>query len=416
MTYVFAGAACVGGDHFNGIVVTADGQLWDYDCMKSNGCLQRRMVAGTVKSAVGYTFSYAVYRRSSEVVVSLSEVKSALTAGTCPTPTPALAVVPTISPGIEKHQVDATGGMPNQGPAAAARAHACNALPDGGIKLASPSTHGKEEAKTQRKRMKLGNLPGKGGSDENVIGGVGVPAESRIGLQRGLALSEVDSQLNLDFLRAATGDRGYKRLKASTFHGDLNSLKTDAFDLAARVLHYQTMTGHPVHGAGRATMFYHKFAGKGTGSACVAPVSPVAKELRFCQIHDRLVQFSTRGPLQEAIVQGRAEIVQSGYIIENVVCKDSRGTSAINYEEVSRYISVNGGTSYSKDRSELGWVRALEKASSGHPAYSWPIEGMVKAKPHPEGLCHVDTHGRLDEGMVVVMLLLTPHGGKFNRR
>ena len=65
-----------------------------------------------------------------------------------------------------------------------------------------------------------------------------------------------------------------------------------------------------------------------------------------------------------------------------------------------------------RDSSELGWVRALEKASSGNATYSWPRDGMVNAKPHPEGLCHVDTHGRLDEGMVVVMLLLTPDGGK----
>jgi hypothetical protein len=39
---------------------------------------------------------------------------------------------------------------------------------------------------------------------------------------------------------------------------------------------------------------------------------------------------------------------------------------------------------------------------------------MVVHEPRPEGLCHVDTRARLDEGMVVVIVLLTPHGG--NRR
>ena len=412
VTYVFAGAACIGGGHFNAIVVTAEGLLWDYDCRLHDGRLQGRTQGATVKAARGYTFSYAVYRLSSEVVVSQAKPIPALTAGTCATPRVAPAVDTTLFAGPVNDHVDVPVVIPDQSRAGAAIGHATNAQPKGETMLASPSPLGRDRAKKARKRSKKEKLPGHAGCGDNVNGGSGAPAHARKRPNKGAALSARDSQQNLDFMRAVTGDCGYTRLMASTFHGDLNSLKKDAFDLAARVLHYQTLTGHPVHGPGRATMFYHKYSGTGTGSACVAPVSPVAKEVRFCQIHDRLLQFATRGPLQDAIVQGVAEIVQSGYLIENVVCKVTRSTSAINHEAVSRYIRVDGETSYMRDRSELGWVRALEKASSGNATYSWPRDGMVNDKPHPGGLCHVDTHGRLDEGMVVVMLLLTPHGGK----
>ena len=224
-------------------------------------------------------------------------------------------------------------------------------------------------------------------------------------------LSKQDSLRSLAFLRYVTGDCGYKRKSASSYDGELESLKKDAFDLAARVLYYQTMTGHPVHGPGRAKMVYHKYAGKGTGGASVAPVSPVAKEIRYSKIHDRMLEFAMRGTLQEFIKLGLAEVVTSGYLIENVKCKGTRCKGPINYEKRTRWTLVDGEKSYRRDRSELGWVMELQKASSGHPTYTWPVEGMVDHESHPEGLCHVDTHGRLDEGLVVVMLLLTPHGG-----
>ena len=328
--YVFAGAACRGGFHFNAIVVTADGVSWDCDCMQNDGCLVVRSEADTVKSRAGYTFSYAVYRRSSEVDVSPVKVGSSLYAVACSTPKPGRMVVPCVSAGTDK------------------------------------------------------------------------PAPG---------LSKPDSLRNLAFMRDVTGDCGYKRIRASSYDGDLESLKKDAFDLAARVLYYQTMTGHPVHGPGRAKMFYHKYAGKGTGSANVAPVSPVANELRYSTIHDRMLDFAMRGTLQESIKLGLAEIVTSGYLIENVKCKDTRCKGPINYEKATRWTLVEGEKSYRRDRSELGWVMDLQMASSGHATYSWPVEGMVDHEPHPEGLCHVDTHARLDEGCVVVMLLLTPHGG-----
>jgi hypothetical protein len=228
----------------------------------------------------------------------------------------------------------------------------------------------------------------------------------------GPGLGKLASQRNLAFLRDVTGDCGYKRLKAASYDGDLASLKKDAFDLAARVLYFQTLTGHPVHGPGRATMFYHKYAGKGTGSASVAPVSPVAKEQRCMEIHDRMLEFAMRGPLQDSINLGVAEIAASGYLIENVECKETRCKGPINYEKMTRWSLVQGEESYRRDRSELGWVRELQEASSGNATYSWPVEGMVDREPHPEGLCHVDTHARLDEGFVVVIILLTPHGGK----
>jgi len=227
----------------------------------------------------------------------------------------------------------------------------------------------------------------------------------------GPGLSKPDSLRNLAFMRDVTGDSGYKRIRASSYDGDLESLKKDAFDLAARVLYYQTMTGHPVHGPGRSKMVYHKYAGKGTGGASVAPVSPVAKEIRYSKIHDRMLEFAMRGTLQEFIKLGLAEVVTSGYLIENVKCKGTRCKGPINYEKRTRWTLVDGEKSYRRDRSELGWVMELQKASSGHPTYTWPVEGMVDHESHPEGFCHVDTHGRLDEGLVVVMLLLTPHGG-----
>ena len=329
--YVFAGAACHGALHFNAIVVTADGVSWDYDCLKNDGCLKVRSEADTVKSAAGYTFSYAVYRLSSEVDVSLAKVGSSAYAVPCSTPKPGRAAGPCLSARKDK--------------------------------------------------------PGPG-------------------------LGKLASQRNLSFLRDVTGDCGYKRLKAASYDGDLASLKKDAFDLAARVLYFQTLTGHPVHGPGRATMFYHKYAGKGTGSASVAPVSPVAKELRYIEIHDRMLEFAMRGTLQDSISLGVAEIAASGYLIENVDCKETRCKGPINYEKMTRWSLVQGEESYRRDRSELGWVRELQEASSGNATYSWPVEGMVDREPHPEGLCHVDTHARLDEGFVVVIILLTPHGGK----
>ena len=328
--YVFAGAACKGGFHFNAIVVTADGVAWDYDCMQDEGRLVVRSEADTVKTRTGYHFSYAVYRRSSEVDVSPVNVGSSACAVACSTPKPGRMFAPCVSAGNEK------------------------------------------------------------------------PAPG---------LSKQDSLRNLAFLRDVTGDCGYKRKSASSYDGELESLKNDAFDLAARVLYYQTMTGHPVHGPGRAKMVYHKYAGKGTGGASVAPVSPVAKEIRYSKIHDRMLEFAMRGTLQEFIKLGLAEVVTSGYLIENVKCKGTRCKGPINYEKRTRWTLVDGEKSYRRDRSELGWVMELQKASSGHPTYTWPVEGMVDHESHPEGLCHVDTHGRLDEGLVVVMLLLTPHGG-----
>jgi hypothetical protein len=328
--YVFAGAACKGGFHFNAIVVTADGVSWDYDCNQNNGCLSVRSEADTVKSAAGYTFSYAVYRLSSEVDVSPVNVGSSLYAVACSTPKPGRMVVPCVSAGNDK------------------------------------------------------------------------PAPG---------LSKLDSVRNLAFMRDVTGDCGYKRVRATSYDGDLESLKKEAFDLAARVLYYQTMTGHPVHGPGRSKMVYHKFAGKGTGGASVASVSPVANELPYSKIHDRMLEFAMRGTLQEFIKLGLAEVVTSGYLIENVKCKDTRCKGPINYEKMSRWTLVEGEKSHRRDLSELGWVMELQKASSGHATYSWPVEGMVDHEPHPEGLCHVDTHAGLDEGFVVVMLLLTPHGG-----
>jgi hypothetical protein len=284
VTHVFAGAACCGKGHFNGIVVAADGLSWDYDSMKNNGCLQRRMQAATVKSAPAHTFSRAVYRRSSEVQVPSATAGVAFNATTCLTP--------------------------------ATRAVADPIASAGSVVL---------------KR------------------GGGGPAPKSTGSERGPALSPEDSRRNLAFMRAVTSDRGHKRTRASSYEGALSALRKDALDLAARVLCFQTLTGHPVHGPGRPTMFYHTCAGKGTGGARVAPVSPVAKDPSFCDVHERLLHFAMRGTLQEYIDQGQAEIVHAGCLIENIKSKETRCKSAINYEDVTCWTRVKGEESHRRD-------------------------------------------------------------------
>ena len=351
VTYVFAGAACYGGTHFNSIVVTGDGVLYDYDCMLCDGRLRIRVPADSVTSKQGYTFTYAVYRLSVEVDVPCKRLKHVPSA---------------TSTSVVK--------CSRKRPAAEPNAVAVGAMPT--LTLGLPSKNW-----TQRRNQ--------------------------------TELSELEALQNLTFLRTVTGERGYRRVSASGYEGDLTSLKEDALELAARVLHFQTLTGHPVHGPRRPTMYYHKFDGVGTGGATVAPVSPVAKESRFCDIHDRLLQFAMRGVLQDSLAGGSSQVVQSGYLIENVKPKETRGLSAFNYETITRWTQVAGEKTYRRDRTDVGWVTKLQEASSGNTAYSWPIEGMVEHSPHPEGLCHVDTHDPLDEGMVVVILLLTPHGGNF---
>ena len=227
---------------------------------------------------------------------------------------------------------------------------------------------------------------------------------------------------NLEFLEAATGRDGYRYGPAPTMEGVAETpLQAKAKMLAAMVLYHQTTSAHRIHGTGgdRPQYIYYQHAGRGHGGVDVTTVSPVSEYPECVEAHDAILRYAMKGVLQEHIDAKHARIVSSGFIVENVNTKESRGRSACDLESYRVQHLYTDDISGNQTVREPGEGRSdstnrfpewLQRESSGHPANTWGVDGLVSRRQGALGYVHVDNHGPNHLAAVNVIVTISQDG------
>ena len=430
-TYAFCAAATYNGVHFTLIAGTGDGRLYDYDSMGADAApmgadakliarpSKRPFFARNVETQVfGYAMTYVIYR------LVVRDDPPLLTPAQAPTG------VNTPSLEVEKSRV---GAGPSMASPPIISAQPCSASPSASIQKEHEHTRditptvtgphpkgGEQHFHRPSKVVKVTNegYPGAAVCDRVVLSGTVSPAIvpsspslASQGLPPGLT--------NVEFLRACTGEKGILFKNPPGPSGNTTRLLEQATHLTSRVLFHLDATSHRVHGneAGRPQMWYFYHSGTGHGGRRVARVSPAAQEPECVAAHNAVLHHCLGDTIQQFLQSGQATIVQTGILIENVGKKKSRSsctsTNGRNPEDTyTKFRKYAGEKEYIADRASLTSSEQLYLNSSGHPLNSWPTGTLLAEFPGREGDVHVDTQLPVDQGYVVVIVILTEHGGK----
>ena len=243
------------------------------------------------------------------------------------------------------------------------------------------------------------------------------------------AESGVDTiqERNIDFMRDCTGidgiiyQGGPKRF-ANGAYGDprqAGKLRDAAHLLCGRLLYFYDDTVHRVHGNGadRPHMWYCRHPGEGHGQKEVARFTAAAQEPDFMEAHDLIVKFSMPPGLRKHVESGQAQMLGSGFIVENVRLKVRRSlattSSGRNPEGSKPYRKYRGFTKAVAERPAMTPEARLYRDSSGNPQFSWQHPSLVSDHQGALGYVHVDSHAPASEAVVNVIVIISEHGGTF---
>ena len=435
VTYTLAATACHNGSHYNAIVVGADGLHWDYDCIGSALLVQRARAASTSPKP-GYYFKAIIYRLVSEAPIDAPmwggcHVMSGVS--TCDTSAPMAKLHSSTTTraeptrkeeGVCKRKRTATV----YGPQATRHDRLTNAL----IHARKGQRPIGLKGFTARTLKFGGSLSDDTGSEEESAGSpaaqplvkhreaadhkaVCVPADPHVRSLRAPTMSTSMVAKNLEFLRDCTGERGYRYVESPAGAVGMTALSEDAHLLASRVLYHADHTVHGVHQPGlpnKPNMWYFNYEGEDTGGRNTARVTPAALEPACIGAHDRLLKHAMRGTLSGHVDSGVAQIIHTGILCENIDKKCTRDKGERDPEKYTRALQHSDGSLLSKDRSRTDAMRLFDD-SCGAAGFAWRSQTVLKPRNGALGACHVDSCNRVGEAVVVVIIILTEHGGRY---
>jgi hypothetical protein len=164
-------------------------------------------------------------------------------------------------------------------------------------------------------------------------------------------------------------------------------------------------------------MWYCTHPGDGHGQQEVARFTLAAQEPAFMEAHDAIVKFSMTPGLRRHVESGQAQMLGSGFIVDNVQLKVLRSlattSSGRNPERSKPYREYTGFAQAVAERPAMTPEDRLYRDSSGHPDYSWKHLSLVSDHQGALGYVHVDSHGPANEAVVNVIVIISEHGGTF---
>ena len=416
--YAFCAGSVFTGAHFSLIAGTGDGRLYDYDSMAGEAKLvarpsQRPFFTRIVESQVrGPGMTYVIYRLVVKDVLPTVTLAQANTAANAPTLE------------VEKSRLMtgsslASSSIISAQPSSASSSPSC----PNGVHHAMDTTLSATDTESKTRNLhchpflKVAQVNNEGTPPAALRAQVAPPASlPPVFVPPSPGLPHCVS--NIEFLCACTGDKGILFKDPPLPSANTSWLIEQATLLTSRVLFHLDAHSHRVHGnePGRPQMWYFCHSGTGHGGRRVARVTPAAQEPECVAAHDALLHHCMGDTIQEFLVSGQATIAQTGILIENVDYKNTRSTctssTGRNPEDTyAKYRKYSGEKDYVADRASLTASELLYLKSSGHPRYSWRSGTLLADVPGRQGDVHVDTQLPVDQGYVVVIVILTEHGG-----